>query len=188
MEQSLWFVSRATGLVTLLLLTSTIVLGCAHAGRVGGGRWPRFAVQAVHRNLALLAAAFVAVHVSSVIIDTYVSLDWFDAVVPFVSSYQPVWVGLGSIAFDLFLASLLTSLVRERLPRRVWRGVHLATYALWPVAVVHAWGIGGADSRLPWVIAIEVACGAAVCAAVARRLLVRHPRAAARSDRATAVR
>lgn len=188
MEEGLWFVSRATGLVTLLLLTATVVLGCAHAGRVGGGRWPRFAVHAVHRNLSLLMAVFVTLHVCSAIIDTFVPLGWVDAVVPFVSSYDPVWVGLGAIAFDLFVAALVTSLVRARLPHRVWRGVHLTTYALWPVAVVHAWGVGGADSRLPWVIAIEVACGAAVCAAVARRVLVRHPHAEARSRRAEAVR
>lgn len=188
MGQALWFVSRATGLVTLLLLTATVVLGCAHAGRIGGGRWPRFAVHAVHRNLSLLAAVFVTVHVSCAVIDGFVPLAWVDVVVPFVSSYDPVWVGLGAIAFDLFVAAVVTSLLRARLPHRVWRGVHLATYALWPVAMVHAWGIAGADGRLPWVIVIEAACGAAVCASVARRVLVRHPHAEARSRRAAALR
>lgn len=176
MEQALWFASRATGLVALLLLTATVVLGSSHAGRAGGGRrWPRFALHAVHRNLSLLTVAFVAVHASTAIIDPYAGLRWVDAVVPFVSSYHPLWLGLGAIAGDLLIATILTSLVRTWIPHRAWRVLHLASYALWPVAVVHGWGIGAEDRGLPWVIGLEVACGAAVTAALARRLLVRHP-------------
>jgi methionine sulfoxide reductase heme-binding subunit len=188
MEQALWFASRATGLVALLLLTGTVVLGCSHAGRAGGGRqWPRFTLHAVHRNLSLLTVLFVAVHASTAIIDPYAGLRWIDAVVPFVSSYHPLWLGLGAIAGDLLVATILTSLVRTRLPHRTWRVLHLATYALWPVAVVHAWGIGGEDRNLLWVIGLEIACGAAVAAALARRLLTRHPDAEARraADRET---
>lgn len=181
MEEALWFASRATGLVSLLLLTGTVVLGCAHAGRTGGSRgWPRFAMHSVHRNISLLTVLFLAVHISTAIIDPYVQLHWIDAVVPFVSSYQPLWLGLGTISLDLFMAAVVTSLLRDRLPHRVWRLVHLTSYLLWPVAVVHAWGIGGADSRLPWVIGLEITCGVAVAVALARRLLVRHPDQAAR--------
>ena len=129
MEQALWFASRATGLVSLLLLTGTVVLGCAHAARTGGGpTWPRFALHSVHRNLSLLTVLFLAVHVGTAIIDPYVQLHWTHALVPFVSSYHPFWLGLGSIALDLVLASVVTSLVRARLPHRVWRLVHLTSY------------------------------------------------------------
>lgn len=180
MQETLWFVSRAFGLVTLVLLTLTAVLGCTHATRTSGGGWLRFTLHALHRNLSLLAVVFLAVHVASAIVDGYVDLAWADAVVPFVSGYHPLWVGLGAIALDLLLAVLVTSLLRTRLSTRVWRGVHLASYALWPVAMVHGLGIGGADSRLTWVIALDVGCAAAVAAALVRRLLVQHPDTAAR--------
>ena len=101
MEEILWFVSRAAGLVSLLLLTGTVVLGCAHATRASTGRWQRFTLHALHRNLSLLALVFLAVHIASAILDGYVPLQWVDAVVPFVSDYHPVWLGLGAIAFDL---------------------------------------------------------------------------------------
>lgn len=185
MGQALWFASRGTGLVSLLLLTATIVLGCAHAGRVGGGRWPRFAMHAVHRNLSLLTVTFLVVHISSAILDPYVPLHWIDALVPFVGEYHPFWLGLGAIALDLLLASVVSSLLRTRLRQRVWRGLHLATYALWPVAELHAWGISGPDGRLPWVIGLEILCGLAVVASVARRLAVRHPDTQARRAAAT---
>ena len=189
MEQGLWFASRATGLVSLLLLTGSVALGCAHSGRVSTRAWPRFALHAVHRNLSLLTVLFLAVHIASAIIDPYAGLRWVDAVVPFVSSYHPMWLGLGAIALDLLIAALATSLMRTRLPHRMWRAVHLLAYLLWPLAVGHGLMIGGADSRLPWVIGINVACGAAVISAVTWRLLARHPdRQARRASTAAASR
>jgi predicted ferric reductase len=180
MEEILWFVSRACGLVSLLLLTGTVVLGCAHATRASAGGWRRFTLHALHRNVSLLAVVFLAVHIGSAIIDGYVPLQWVDAVVPFVSDYHPVWIGLGAIAVDLLIAVIVTSLLRARLSQRVWRTVHVASYALWPIAMIHGLGIGGSDSRLTWVIALNGVCAAAVAASVTRRLLVRHPDTKAR--------
>jgi predicted ferric reductase len=179
-EQALWFTSRATGLVALLLITATVVLGASHAGRVAGRSWPRFTLHAVHRNLSLLTLAFLVVHIATAVLDPYVKIAWLDAVVPFVSAYHPYLLGLGAVAFDLVLAVLVTSMLRERVPPRLWRGVHFAGYALFPVALAHGLGIGGPDSTLWWVVALNVGCVVAVVAAVARRLLVRHPDALAR--------
>ncbi|MFC4944936.1 ferric reductase-like transmembrane domain-containing protein [Pseudonocardia sp. GCM10023141] len=175
MDQALWFTSRATGLVSLLLLTSTVVLGAVHSGRASSDAWPRFALHAVHRNIALLTVAFVGVHVSTAIIDPYAGIAWLDAVVPFGSGYHPFWLGLGAVALDLLVAVVVTSMVRGRIGLRAWRAVHLATYALWPVAVAHGFGIGGSDSGLGWVLAFDAACVLAVGVAVARRLFVRDP-------------
>jgi predicted ferric reductase len=180
MQEILWFVSRAFGLVSLLLLTGTVALGCAHASRASSDGWQRFTLHAVHRNLSLLALAFLAVHIGSAIIDGYVPLQWLDAVVPFASDYHPFWVGMGAVAFDLMIAVLVTSLLRGRLSQRLWRAVHVSSYALWPVAVIHGLGIGGSDSKLTWVIALNGVCAAAVAASVTRRLLVRHPDTKAR--------
>ena len=88
MGQALWFASRATGLVALLLITATVVLGASHSGRVASPGWPRFTLHAVHRNLSLLTLAFLVVHIATAIIDPYAKIAWLDAVVPFVSVYQ----------------------------------------------------------------------------------------------------
>jgi hypothetical protein len=74
----------------------------------------------------------------------------------------------------------VTSLLRHRLSQRLWRAVHVASYAMWPVAMIHGLGIPGSDSELTWVIAMNGACAAAVAASVTRRLLVRHPDTKAR--------
>jgi hypothetical protein len=171
----LWYVSRATGLLSLVLLTSVLVLGALTGGRASAARWPRFAVAALHRNLTLLTLAFVLVHVSSAIIDGYAGIAWLDAVLPFVSVYHPFWLGLGAAAFDLFAALLVSSLLRPHINPRWWRGLHWAAYACWPIAVAHGLGIGGADTRTGWVLAIVGACVLAVGSAVAWRATVRVP-------------
>lgn len=170
MEQSLWFASRATGLVAVTLLTLTLVLGILGAGRYTGDRWPRFTLAALHRNVSLMMVLFLVVHVSTAIVDPYAGIGWLDAVLPFTSVYHPVWLGLGSVALDLMVAVLLTSALRLRLSHRVWRAVHWAGYACWPIGLVHGWGIGGRDSRQYWVLSLEVTCAVAVAVAVAWRL------------------
>src|SRR5581483_7783042 len=115
MQLALWFASRATGLVALPLLTVSLVLGIVGAGRAASPRWPRFALAALHRNISLLSVLFLAVHISTAIIDPYAGIGWLDAVVPFVSVYHPFWLGLGAVALDLMLALVISSLLRPRI-------------------------------------------------------------------------
>jgi methionine sulfoxide reductase heme-binding subunit len=91
------------------------------------------------------------------------------AFVPFASSYRPIWLSLGALAFDLMLAVLITSLLRDRLNHRVWQAIHLLVYACWPVALWHGLGTG-TDTKLSWVLALNVSCLIAVAAAVWWRL------------------
>jgi DMSO/TMAO reductase YedYZ heme-binding membrane subunit len=180
MGQTLWFASRACGVVALVLLTGTTALGALHTGRAASAAWPRFVLHGLHRNLALLAVVFVAVHVATAIIDPYAGIRWIDAVVPFASRYHPFWTGLGAGALDLLAALVVTSLVRTRLPLAFWQRLHRTAYGLWPVALAHGLGLGGRDSGLGWVRAIDLACALAVAAALVARLRARHPDTEAR--------
>jgi DMSO/TMAO reductase YedYZ heme-binding membrane subunit len=180
MGQTLWFASRACGMVSLTLLTGTSVLGALHTGRAATAAWPRFVLHGLHRNLALLSVVFVAVHVATAIIDPYAGIHWIDAVVPFASRYHPFWTGLGAAALDLVAALVVSSLVRTRLPLALWQRLHRVAYGLLPLALAHGLGIGGNDSGLGWVRALDVACALAVAAALASRLRARHPDTEAR--------
>jgi predicted ferric reductase len=170
----LWYATRATGLVTLLLLTAAVVLGILTAGRFAGPAWPRFLTIGLHRNISLLAVAFLALHVGTTVVDTYTSISLTDAVVPFLSSYKTFWLGLGAIACDLFLALIVTSLLRERIGYRTWRAVHWCAYLCWPVALVHGTGIG-TDATRSWVFYLTIGCVAAVAGAFAARVVAYRP-------------
>ncbi len=164
-----WYASRATGVVALLLVTATLILGLVvtRQGRLPG--LPRFAVTTLHRNLSLLGLAFIVVHVLTAVLDGYVSIPLAAAVIPLASGYERFSIGLGAVAFDLSLALIFTSLIRGRLPRSWWRPIHLLAYLCWPVAFLH--GLAAArDLRSGLLSALAVGCVLLVLAAVIWRL------------------
>lgn len=167
--KAFWYLTRASGLVALVLLSTTLVLGIVASIGWTTRRWPRFVSQDVHRNVSLLCLAFVGVHVATTVADGYVPIHLVDVVVPFHSPYRTLYVGLGAAGFDLLLAVLVTSVLRHRIGYGSWRFVHWLAYLCWPVALVHGLG-SGTDTPLPVVLGVEAACTAAVLVAFAWRL------------------
>lgn len=165
----LWYTTRATGLVALILLSASMGLGVLISVRFEGRRWPRFITIGLHRSISLLAVLFTALHVLTTVTDSFVSIPLQDAFVPFISSYRPIWVGLGAIASDLLIALTLTSLLRTRLGHRTWRLVHWTSYLCWPVAVLHGLGTG-TDTPTRWVLVLTLACVIGIVCLVAWRL------------------
>lgn len=176
----MWYASRATGLVSLLLLTAVVVLGALNSGRFAAANWPRFAVAGIHRNVSLLAVVFLAVHISTAVVDPYAGIEWLDVILPFAGSYHRLWLGLGAVAFDLLVALIVSSLARPWIPFRFWRALHWCAYVCWPVAVAHGLGIGGTDSRLLWVLVLTIGCVVTVAVALLWRASTRHPDTRAR--------
>ncbi|HEX3961597.1 MAG TPA: ferric reductase-like transmembrane domain-containing protein [Trebonia sp.] len=176
-----WYASRATGVVALVLLTVVFAIGIAvsRQSRVAG--LPRFAVTDLHRNLSLLAVAFVGVHVLTAVLDAFVSIPALAIVIPFTSGYERFWLGLGAIAFDLILAMIVTSMVRGRLNRTAWRAIHLTAYLCWPVAFLHGLYASG-DLRQGLLFDIALGCALIIAGAVTWRLVsvARQPPRASR--------
>jgi predicted ferric reductase len=169
-----WYLTRSSGAVALILLTAALVIGIALVGRVRSERWPRFAVDGIHRSVSLLAIVFLAVHILTAVLDSFAPISLLDAVIPFAGAYRPVWLGLGAAGFDLLLAVTITSVLRERLGHRVWRAVHWLAYAVWPLAIVHGLGTGS-DARQGWMTVIYVVCTAAFGTAVLTRVVIGWP-------------
>jgi hypothetical protein len=164
----LWYLNRSTGVVALVLLTVTTVLGVLALGGRPAQRVPRFVTQTVHRNVAMLAVALVLAHVVSAVVDSFVDIRWWHALVPFTASYQPVWTGLGAVALDLLVVVTVSSLLRSRMRQRGWWALHLTAYALWATSIVHGIGMGTDLDDGMWLL--TVSCTALVPMAVAWRL------------------
>ena len=169
-----WYLTRASGAVSLILLTLSLAVGIALVGRIRSGRWPRFAVDGIHRSSSLLAIAFLAVHIVTAVLDSFAPISLLNAVIPFAGAYRPLWLGLGATAFDLLLAVALTSAVRGRLGFRTWRAVHWLAYASWPVAMLHGLGTGS-DVGKSWMTIVYVICAALFAAAALARIAIGWP-------------
>ena len=160
-----WYLARGTGVVALVLLTASVVIGILGSVRFVAERWPRFAIDAVHRDVSLLVLVVLVIHIITSVLDGFAPITLLDGVIPFNSPYRPLWLGLGTLSFDLLVAIAITSLVRRRLGYRAWRAVHWLAYASWPVAVLHGLGTGS-DVKQFWMLALTVVCIMAVLIAV----------------------
>jgi len=179
--QILWFASRATGAVSLVLFTAVMVLGIVTSGRLGLPGLPRAGVLRLHRNLTLVSIAFLAVHIVTAIADGYVDLSYWDVLIPFGAGFDPFWIGLATVAVDLLIAIGITSALRLRLSATVWRAVHLCAYAMWPLALLHGFGVSGGDGREAWMLILDAVCILAVLVAIGYRIRPdRHPDTMAR--------
>jgi predicted ferric reductase len=169
-----WYLTRATGVVALVLLTAAVVVGVVDVSRLSSGRWPRFLIDGLHRTASLLAVAFLVVHVVTSVLDSFAPIGLLNAVIPFTGTYRPLWLGLGAVASDLLIAVVITSVARASLGYRAWRVVHWLAYACWPIAVLHGLGTGS-DTRQNWLLAVEALCVLAVVAAVCARVVRERP-------------
>ena len=176
----LWYTIRATGVVALVLLTLSMVLGALVATRVGGRAVGRFELNEIHRSLSLMTVLFVAIHVFVTVIDSYVPIGLTSVVLPLTSSYRRWPVALGTVALDLMLAVALTSVAKQRLRHSTWRVVHWFSGLSFVTAVVHEF-LTGSDAHRPWSLVLIASCVGAVAAAGLWRVTQRPTRAGGRT-------
>jgi predicted ferric reductase len=167
-DHAWWYAARATGLVAWALVACSVISGLLFSTRILQGR-PRPAwILDLHRMLAGTAVAFTGLHVAGLVADTYVHFGVTDLLVPFASSWRPGAVALGVVAAYLLTAIETTSLAMKRMPRRVWRNVHLTSYILFWLATFHLL-TAGTDAANP----IARLATASVCVVVVFLSLVR---------------
>jgi len=167
--EALWALGRGNGIVALAFMTLSVVLGIG----VRSGRplftLPRFGIADVHRFVALAATLLVVLHMGLLFMDPYAKLRLIDFVVPFLGAYRPLWQGLGTVAFDVLIVVIITSLLRRRLGLKIFRAVHWTTYLLWPIAMAHSLG-NGTDTGRIWFLGFAGVCGLMVAVALVWRL------------------
>lgn len=143
-----WYLTRASGIVAWLMLTATVTWGIVlSSGAFANRRRPVWLLE-LHRWLAGLMLCFLAIHLLALLVDGYLSFDPVELVVPYATDWRPGAVALGIVAMWLLVAVQVTSFAMRRLPRRVWRAVHLSSYVAFWLTGMHA-AYTGSDAGLP---------------------------------------
>lgn len=168
---TLWFLARAAGFVALIAASTSVALGAVGTASRGDRR---IVAQLVHRSAAILTLAMLALHVMLLVVDSYVAVSIPGVLVPFTAGYRGFALGLGTLATYGFLVVAATGALRGRLAASAraaaaWRGIHLASYGAWVLAMGHG-VLAGTDTLSTWGLALYGACAALVAGAVALRL------------------
>jgi len=153
-SQVLWYSARAAGIVAWALAAASVIWGLVVSTRAVAPRPKPAWWFDLHRFLGGAAVVFTGVHVVSILLDSYVHFGPVNVLVPLTGSWHPVAVAWGIVAMYLLLAVEVTSLLRSRMPRRLWRGVHFATFGLYLVATVHAPSAGTDAWAAPFTLAV----------------------------------
>lgn len=152
-DQVLWFAARGSGIVSLLMVTASVCFGLLTVGRFWHDTWPRFFNLEMHRRISLLAIVFNVVHITTAVLDPFAKLGWSAAIVPLASTYRPLPVAMGVVSMYLFIALVITGLIRAHMPQSLWRAIHWTSYAMWPLALAHSF-LAGSDAGSLWMLAI----------------------------------
>jgi sulfoxide reductase heme-binding subunit YedZ len=170
MEYAWWLASRASGIVALALISLSVILGLAMAGRVPRDPKLRRTMIAVHEQAALAALIAIAVHAITLLGDKFLKPGPLGILVPFQMDHAPVYTGLGIIAAYLAAALGLSFYFRRRIGARRWRSLHRATILVYVLAVIHTLG-AGSDAGTPWLRAQLALTGAPVLFLFVMRVL-----------------
>jgi len=146
---AIWYAARASGVAAYVVLSIVVCLGLTLGGKAQNRRWPRFSVEDVHRFGGLLVGSLIGVHILAIAADSFLPFSLTQLLVPFASSYRPLWTGLGIAAAELLLALAITNHYRKRLPYRFWRKAHYVNFAVWGLASTHGL-MSGTDRGALW--------------------------------------
>jgi predicted ferric reductase len=181
----IWFLARGAGISAFAALSVATGVGAMTARRTGNLE-RRVLLQYLHRAAALSGVLLLAIHIGSLLLDSYAHVGVLGATIPFASGYRPAAVALGVTAMYLMVAVAVTGMLRSRFARseravRLWRAIHVCSYGAWALSAWH-FLVVGTDSGLWWARAVlfggiaTVGCG--VAARLADRRLVTTRRVA----------
>jgi DMSO/TMAO reductase YedYZ heme-binding membrane subunit len=187
-EQFWWYLARSGGIVALFLAAASVIWGLLLSGgyleRNPTKKW----LLSLHRWLGGMTIAFTAVHVIALRLDSFVEYTFADLLVPFAAAKPPgQWpIAWGVIAAYLLVAVQVTSLMMKRLPRRLWRWIHLSSYAVLVTGIMHGAQAGTDSSNQLYIVGVLIAALSTVFLTthriLTRRRTPRHTAPAERSE------
>ncbi|MGZ4340458.1 MAG: hypothetical protein ACXVQ3_10410 [Gaiellaceae bacterium] len=146
---AIWYAARASGVAAYIVLSIVVSLGLTLGGKAQNRRWPRFSVEDIHRFGGLLVGSLIGVHILAIAADSFLPFSLTQLLVPFTSTYRPLWTGLGIAAAEILLALAITNHYRKRLPYSFWRKAHYLNFAVWGLASLHGL-MSGTDRGAAW--------------------------------------
>ncbi len=168
--QAYWFVARASGIVAYLLLFFATFWGVALSGKMTKGALKPSFLYGMHQFFPTLAVIFAVIHAGSLLGDQYIGFRPIDLLLPFSTSYAPLWTGLGTLALYLLAALIASFYVRKWIGRRVWRAFHYLAYVAFLLALVHG-TMAGSDGGLLAVRTMYLLTGVLILFATSFRIL-----------------
>jgi len=167
----LWILGRATGMVGVILLSLAAAMGLALSMKASSPRFPRWLTTDLHRYVTILAVVVSVVHLVVLWLDSQSGLSALSLVIPFISAWDPVAVGIGVLGLEITLVVWLTTRLRDRMGYRLWQVIHRTASVGWVLVIAHGL-MAGTDTRATWAIVTYAACAGMVMGLMVPRMVI----------------
>jgi predicted ferric reductase len=169
---TLWYLTRATAVVAYIALTLSVALGLLRSIARTSAEQLSWVVDELHAFVATVAGFFVAGHLLTIKLDSFIVFSLRDLLVPGQGPYRPIAVNVGIFALYAMTLTLLSSWVRRFISYRLWRAIHYLSFLTFTLVTIHGW-LAGSDTNEPWLRALYVGGAAAITFLVIMRLFAR---------------
>jgi sulfoxide reductase heme-binding subunit YedZ len=168
-DPTLWYITRAAGVSAYVLLAMVVDLGILRSLARQLGERVSWALDEVHQFLALLAAAFVALHLGVLLFDPFITFSVANLLLPIGEPYQSLGVSLGVLGLYALIVVLVSSWLRRYVSHRLWRGLHYGSFGVFILVTLHGL-LSGSDSGLGWLRSVYFAALASMLFLTVMRL------------------
>lgn len=143
-----WVSSRLLAFIAYGAIAGSVIYGLLLSTKLLDAVAHRPITFTLHQDLAAVGLGLAGIHGALLGLDRTVPASIGELAIPFATTYRPLWVGFGQLAFWISAAVVASFYLRRRIGQRAWRLLHYATFLAFVGATAH--GIGaGTDSSGP---------------------------------------
>jgi len=153
--QAMWYITRASGLIAYVLIWLSMVWGLGVASKIFDTLLHGTFTYDFHQYISLLAVGFTLLHIGVLLFDGYMPYSLWQILIPFISPYRPLWVGIGIIGFYLMALVTVTFYIRTKIGMKAFRTIHVFSLVSYFGITLHSF-MSGSDSSLPSVMVLYV--------------------------------
>jgi sulfoxide reductase heme-binding subunit YedZ len=169
-DHTWWLLSRSAGIVALVLIAASTLMGLALANGFAKQPQTRKSITTFHEHTANAGLAAIGLHGVSLLGDAFLHPSVTDLLVPFAIDYRPVYVATGIVGGYMAALLGLSFYARKRIGAKRWRKLHRATPVVYALGLIHTLG-AGTDATSSWLRAFMLATAIPAAALLAKRLI-----------------
>ena len=178
---TMWYATRAAATSAYVTLSLTVLLGIVRSvARVARVR-KTWLLEETHRYVANATVAFVAVHLTTLLLDPLIPFTPLNLLLPANEPYRPFAVAVGILAMYTLLLVIASSWLRGHISYAFWRSLHYGSFVAFWLVTLHGL-LAGSDAGTSWMRLLYLGAALLVCGGMLVRLLWPPPEGSQRAN------
>jgi sulfoxide reductase heme-binding subunit YedZ len=155
---TMWILLRAAGIGAYVALWLAVAWGLVATTGVVKKRISKPSANAFHAFVATTGLALLGVHLSLLLLDSFMPFTFKDVLIPLRATYRPYAIAAGIFAMYTMVLLMVSSWSRSKMSTKLWRAIHLLSVPAFVLALLHG-VFAGTDTERPWMFILYATTG-----------------------------